>query len=152
MASKTSKLSELDQRLKPQFFAQYWGQEVAGSKYFKKPKTVMFNYDLFGSLNSESNIVTFENFFLWLKPLSKITDEDAEELQHTLINVVGLDGFIRQNSIELVREVISNYEKIDCLFMLPSSFVDKARKLGYAIDWNGYKVSDLIEKGWIKIT
>ena len=50
-----------------------------------------------------------------------------------------------------VKEVISNYEQIDCLFMLPSSFSDRARELGYAIDWNNYKVSKQIELGWVQL-
>jgi putative N-acetylmannosamine-6-phosphate epimerase len=90
--------------------------------------------------------------FINLKPLSEITNEDAEKLQYTLVNVVGLDGLIRQNSIDLVKEVVSNYHQIDCLFMLPSSFADLVRELGYAIDWNNYKVSKLVDLGWVKLT
>jgi hypothetical protein len=35
--------------------------------------------------------------------------------------------------------------------MLPSSFADLARELGYAIDWNNYKVSKQIELGWVQL-
>ena len=97
------------------------------------------------------NISHDEYINLELKSLSNITNEDAEKLQYTLVNVVGLDGLIRQNSIELVKEVVSNYEQIDCLFMLPSSFSDLARELGYAIDWNNHKVSKQIELGWVQL-
>ena len=144
-----SKNTELQQScitaVKSRFFAQYWGQEVGlqcegGGSGF----TYSINE---GTLND----LEIRNDKLLLKSLSKITNEDAEKLQYTLVNVVGLDGLIRQNSIELVKEVVSNYEQIDCLFMLPSSFTDLARELGYAIDWNNYKVSKQIELGWVQL-
>lgn len=124
--------------VKSRFFAQYWGQEVCQTKGGR------YKID-------EDCFPLWDRSYLELKPLSKITDEDAEKLQYTLINVVGLDGLIRQNSIDLVKEVVSNYEKVDCLFMLPSSFSDLARELGYAIDWNNYKVSEQVELGWVQL-
>jgi hypothetical protein len=124
--------------VKSRFFAQYWGQEVCQTKGGK------YKVD-------EDCFPLWDRSYLELKPLSKITNEDAEKLQYTLVNVVGLDGLIRQNSIELVKEVVSNYEKVDCLFMLPSSFSDLARELGYAIDWNNYKVSEQVQLGWVQL-
>jgi hypothetical protein len=129
--------------VKSSFFGQYLEQIIA--KETKYPNSPTINTTTVLLINGLSN------YHLELKPLSKITDEDADKLQYTLVNVVGLDGLIRQNSIELVKEVISNYEQIDCLFMLPSSFSDKARELGYAIDWNNYKVSKQIELGWVQL-
>ena len=130
----------LQMAVKSRFFAQYWGTKtlyVGGVGLVEIGK---------GGWNLKHH-----DFFLQLKPLSKITDKDADKLQYTLVNVIGLDGLIRQNSIELVKEVVSNYDKIDCLFMLPSSFTDLARELGYAIDWNNYKVSKQIELGWVQL-
>ena len=129
--------------VKCRFFGQYIEQIIAKeTKYPNSP-----------TINTTTVLLINEllNYHLELKPLSKITNEDAEKLQYTLVNVVGLDGLIRQNSIELVKEVVSNYEQIDCLFMLPSSFADLARELGYAIDWNNYKVSKQIELGWVQL-
>ena len=129
--------------VKCRFFGQYLQQIIAKeTKYPNSP-----------SINTTTVLLINElpNYHLELKPLSKITDLDAEKLQYTLVNVIGLDGLIRQNSIELVKEVVSNYDKIDCLFMLPSSFADLARELGYAIDWNNYKVSKQIELGWVRL-
>ena len=134
--------------VKSRFFAQYWGKNYIYKNEYGKFK---------GNLSDENSIYHFKNHLknnnpiLLLKSLSKITNEDAEKLQYTLVNVVGLDGLIRENSIELVKEVVSNYEQIDCLFMLPSSFTDLARELGYAIDWNNYKVSKQIELGWVQL-
>jgi hypothetical protein len=133
----------LQTTVKSRFFGQYFEQIIAKeAKYSHSPAINVTTVFLINKLS---------NYHLELKPLSKITNEDAEKLQYTLVNVVGLDGLIRQNSIELVKEVVSNYEQIDCLFMLPSSFSDKARELGYAIDWNNYKVSKQIELGWVQL-
>jgi len=144
-----SKNAELQQScitaVKSRFFAQYYTQKICEYN-FKKEKLDFVKVETL--LNSVEKI---DNWSLFLKPLSKITNEDAEKLQYTLVNVVGLDGLIRQNSIELVKEVVSNYEQIDCLFMLPSSFSDLARELGYAIDWNNHKVSKQIELGWVQL-
>jgi len=131
--------------VKSRFFAQYWKQNVLR----ENRQGFEFALDTVGTQDNE--LVCFKDSYLQLKPLSKITDEDAEKLQYTLINVVGLDGLIRQNSVDLVKEVVSNYEKVDCLFMLPSSFADLARELGYAIDWNNYKVSEQVELGWVQL-
>jgi hypothetical protein len=126
--------------VRSRFFAQYWGTKTLYVGGVGKVEVGKGGWNL-----------KHPDFFLQLKPLSQITNEDSEKLQYTLVNVVGLDGLIRQNSIELVKEVISNYEQIDCLFMLPSSFSDRARELGYAIDWNNYKVSKQIELGWVQL-
>ena len=129
--------------VKCRFFGQYLEQIIA--KETKYPNSPTINTTTVLLINELSN------YHLELKPLSKITNEDAEKLQYTLVNVVGLDGLIRQKSVDLVKEVVSNYEKVDCLFMLPSSFADLARELGYAIDWNNYKVSEQIELGWVQL-
>lgn len=126
--------------VRSRFFAQYWGT-----------KTLYIGGVGLVEIGKGGWNLKHPDFFLQLKPISKITDEDADKLQYTLVNVVGLDGLIRQNSIELVKEVVSNYEQIDCLFMLPSSFTDLARELGYAIDWNKYKISKQIELGWVQL-
>jgi hypothetical protein len=142
--SKNTQVPQCDKAaVKCRFFGQYLEQIVA--KETKYPNSPTINTTTVLLINQLSN------YHLELKPLLKITDEDAEKLQYTLVNVVGLDGLIRQNSIELVKEVVSNYEQIDCLFMLPSSFADLARELGYAIDWNNYKVSKQIELGWVRL-
>lgn len=144
-----SKNAELQQScitaVKSRFFAQYWKQNVLR----ENRQGFKFALDTVGTQDNE--LVCFVDSYLQLKSLSNITNEDAEKLQYTLVNVVGLDRLIRQQSIELVKEVVSNYEQIDCLFMLPSSFTDLARELGYAIDWNNYKVSKQIELGWVQL-
>ena len=91
--------------VKCRFFGQYLEQIIAKETKYPNSPTINTTTVLL--------IEQLENYHLELKPLLKITDEDAEKLQYTLVNVVGLDGLIRQNSIELVKEVVSNYEQID---------------------------------------
>ena len=136
--------------IKSRFFAQYFGQNILGFVGNQIDYKV-YPHVLTKNKNWSNRTQNIENQFIVLKSLSKITNEDAEKLQYTLVNVIGLDCLIKQNSIDLVKEVVSNYEKVDCLFMLPSSFADLARELGYAIDWNNYKVSEQIKLGWIKL-
>lgn len=118
------------------FYAQYYGQEVARYKV--------------GMLSDVSApMVMIE--WLELKPLSSITDEDAIELSLRLGRVIGLDSIIHENNTDLVKNVLDNYTQINCLWMLPARFIDKARELGYAIDWNEVSVENQVEYGWIKL-
>lgn len=129
---------------KMRFLAQYYGQEVLRwHQWISSTPNSIINMDVPG--------MEKEGWYLQLKSLTNLTDEDAKELQFDLINIIGLDGIIRENSVDLVKELISNYLRVDCLFNLPSSFSDRARYLGYAIDWNGKKVPDLERLGWIKV-
>lgn len=135
-------MSEQETLEKIRFFHQYHEQNVLcqhNSLFNLAVKDHNFSDDL-------------NQNYLGLKSLHFVTEEHAKELSLTLINVVGLDGVIRKQNAELVKEVFDNYSQIDLLGMLPSSFVDKVREFGYAFDWNGMKVSELIDKGWIKLT
>ena len=143
--SKNTQVPQCDKAdVKSRFFAQYLGQKIIRWHQW-------VNETENGFVDLSIPAIEKDGWFVKLKPISKITNEDAEKLQYTLINVIGLDGLIRDNSIDLVKEVVSNYEQIDCLFMLPCSCVDKLRELGYAIDWNNYKVSKQIELGWVQL-
>ena len=146
--TKLSENAELQQScitdVKSRFFAQYIGQKIIRWHQWVDETENCF-------VNLSIPEIEKKGWFINLKPLSKIINEDAEKLQFTLVNVIGLDGLIKENSIDLVKKVISNYTQIDCLFMLSSSFTDKARELGYAIDWNTYKVSKQIELGWVRL-
>jgi hypothetical protein len=140
MTTKTQPSGEI----KKMFFAQYYGHEVLRWHQW----TELTYYQ---KVDLSIPKIEGDGWYLTLKSLDNITDDDAGILQYTLINVIGLDGLIKESSSDLIKEVVSNYAQIDCLFMLPSSFTDKARELGYAIDWNGFKVQDLIDFGWIKL-
>lgn len=125
--------------MKERFIAQYWNQKVM---QFPGNDDLLNVIDWF----------KFKDAKLLLKSLDNCSKEDADKLQYTLVTVVGLDGLIRKQSAELVKEVISNWSKVDSLHILPAQFVDKCRELGYAIDWNGVSIRQQIELGWITVT
>jgi len=129
---------------KAKFFAQYWGAETEctshdGGTY----KGTVDEVGITGEFLSGGKVL--------LKGLSAISDEDAKILSCHLVNIVGLDGFVKKQSAQLVKEVIENYSKVNSLFMLPAIFVDKCRELGYAICWNDTTVDDQIEYGWVRL-
>jgi len=126
--------------VKCRFFAQYWGT-----------KTMYVGGVGLVEIGSGGWNLKHPDFFLQLKSLASISDGDAEKLVLTLGNVIGLDMLIRDKSNDLVRYVVANYSLGGCLFMLPSSFTDLARSLGYAIDWNNYNVPKQIEMGWVRV-
>lgn len=128
------------EKSKAKFFAQYYGVKCMYVGGVGLVEVGIGGWNL-----------SHPDFFLKLKSITSISDEDAEKLQLTLGNVIGLDDLIMENSKDLVKQVVYNYDIGGCLFMLPGSFVDLSRQLGYAIDWNNYKVKEQIELGWVKI-
>lgn len=140
--------------VKCRFFAQYWGQEVLGSTHFKNIKAVMFNYDLFGSLNTAKGLISateaFKTYFLWLKPLSKITDEHC-----ILIFNNFFPNAIRYSDAEKIYDIKSfiksNFSEdviIDEDFIFYTDFM---RSKGYALPFMKYSVDDLVSLGWLQL-
>jgi len=127
---------------KAKFFAQYWGQRVL---------SIHNSTYLFVIQDMKQKDVS-ENDWLVLKPLSDISDEDAEQLSVRLGRVVSLQKVIQENSKDLVKEVVSNYSQVNMLWSLPSQFTDKARELGYLIDFNGLSTEELISRGWAVVS
>ena len=128
---------------KMKFLSQYYGvkcfQNIANEKYG------FGTY--FTPILDESGL---NNEFCVLRKLESLTNEHLDIIQLTMINIIGIDGLIKQNSKELTKEIILNYQSVNSLFMLPSSCVDKLRQLGYAADWDGYNIDKQLELGWIK--
>lgn len=118
---------------KVKFFAQYWGQKVFVNPILdSRPvnNTYLFGYD-------EPEDIEME--YLELKPLSLITDEDAEGYLH----FIGCHSF--GNRIEKAKEQIQE----DCHNDIHMS--DYLRAKGYALPWMGISVEKLVEYGWIKL-
>jgi len=127
---------------KAKFFAAYWGQLVLMQKDGLGVKKCIQAY-------WEK---TLGSRFLELKSLSDISDEDARQLSSRIGRVVSLDRIIQESCIDLVKEVVSNYSKVNMLWSLPAQFTDKARELGYLIDFNGLSTEELINRGWAVTT
>lgn len=98
---------------KAKFFGNYLGQEIA----FDKAGFKALVYDAIKPS-------WIESFYLELKPLSHITDEDAINLGY---------GYVSHLKSNLDRNI------------------DQLRNLGYALPWMDLSVEDLIEYGWIKL-
>lgn len=85
-----------------------------------------------------------------LKHTLDITKEDIDSIKTFLFNILGelaKDGDYAQNIFHFIKEFLDT----DNIGMIPANVTDKMRLMGYAMDWNGYKISDQIELGWIEI-
>jgi hypothetical protein len=122
-----SKNSELQQSritdVKSRFFAQYWGQEICQTKGGK------YTID-------EDCFPLWEKSYLELKPLSKIANEDAQEIQR----ITGANHLPKQPLI------YACLKKSDAI-----PVVDYLRLKGYAIPFMEYSVDDLISFGWAQL-
>lgn len=110
--------------VKCRFFVQYYELEVA--KHSTKNYFVKHILDKVG-----------ENYFLELKPLSKITDEDA------ILMYRGLE-----RNYESSNQFLEDYKSIG---FLEQSEVDYLRSKGYAVPFMEYSVDDLISFGWVRL-
>ena len=110
--------------VKCRFFAQYYELEVA--KHSTKNYFVKHILDKVG-----------ENYFLELKPLSKITDEDAISMYRGL-----------ERNYESANQFLEDYKSIG---FLEQSEVDYLRSKGYAVPFMEYSVDDLISFGWVRL-
>jgi len=139
--------AEITPENKAKFFAQYWGQNIFHWKYpehathenvINKVSAATVEYANCGSLS--------------LKPLSSISDEDALE-------VFGFDNFFEYSkdnnhryfnksaSEALLDTLLESHLSLE----LNAYSVDFLRSKGYAVDWMGLTVQEMIEAGWIKL-
>ena len=130
--TKLSKNSELQQScitaVKSRFFAQYWGQDVCQTKGGR------YKVD-------EDCFPLWEKSYLELKPLSKITDEDACKISYRNSN----DEIIGHYT---AKSLIKN---IDCIGFYTNEEIDSLRRLGYAVPFMEYSVDDLVLFGWVQL-
>lgn len=97
---------------KAKFFAQYWGQHLIIMGSFLR----IIDHLTLGNIENDD--------ILQLKPLSKISDEDAINLGY---------GYASHLKSNLDRNI------------------DQLRNLGFAVPWMDLSVEDLVEYGWIKL-
>ena len=112
--------------VKCRFFAQYWGTKtmyVGGVGLVEVGK---------GGWN-----LKHPDFFLQLKPLSKITDEDAISMYRGL-----------ERNYESSNQFLEDYKSIG---FLEQSEVDFLRSNGYAVPFMNYSVDDLVSFGWVRL-
>jgi hypothetical protein len=118
--------AEINNENKVKFFALYWGQEV------------LFD-DLYGNKNLIVNSGINLNWVNWsieLKPLSLITDEDAEVINLTSEDY-NEDGWVDKDGL---------------FYFWAFQDIDYLRSKGYALHWMGLSVKEMVDAGWIKLT
>lgn len=125
--SDTTQSEQLNETVvKCRFFAQYWGTKtlyVGGVGLVEIGK---------GGWN-----LKHPDFFLQLKPLSKITDEDAISMYRGL-----------ERNYESANQFLEDYKSIG---FLEQSEVDFLRSKGYAVPFMGYSVAELVKMGWVQL-
>ena len=112
--------------VKCRFFAQYWGTKtmyVGGVGLVEVGK---------GGWN-----LKHPDFFLQLKPLSKITDEDAISMYRGL-----------ERNYESSNQFLEDYKSIG---FLEQSEVDFLRSKCYAVPYMEYSVDELVKMGWVQL-
>ena len=125
--SDTNQAEQLNETaVKCRFFAQYWGTKtlyVGGVGLVEVGK---------GGWN-----LKHPDFFLQLKPLSKITDEDAISMYRGL-----------ERNYESSNQFLEDYKSIG---FLEQSEVDFLRSKGYAVPYMEYSVDELVKIGWVQL-
>ena len=115
---------------KARFFGNYLGQEIA----FDKAGFKALVYDAIKPS-------WIESFYLELKPLSQISNEDTEHVME-LENFI--DGFLSDDILNyLIHLKKGKCNKIEV--------IDYLRSKGYALPWMDLSVEDLVEYGWVKL-
>lgn len=126
---------------KEKFFAQYWGQEVLKATSMQGIHRVGKSF--MGKI--------YPDQYLELKPISQISDEDAEYC------IGSVECRLRKNnpnhgdygmspSAIFINSIIGNSS-----YHIGRKEVDYLRSKGYALPWMSLSVEQLIEYGWIKL-
>ena len=122
---------------KAKFFTQYWGQDVLCRVIFGKNKNEIIMHNTPCSNLKLGEII---DSYLELKPLSRISDEDAIEISKEY-PAFGSD--IRNS----VKELFQEFDDLE----LSIKTGDYLRSKGYALPWMDLSVEDLVEYGWVKL-
>lgn len=125
--SDTNQAEQLNETaVKYRFFAQYWGT-----------KTMYVGGVGLVEIGNGGWNLKHPDFFLQLKSLSKITDEDAISMYRGL-----------ERNYESANQFLEDYKSIG---FLEQSEVDFLRSKGYAVPFMGYSVDDLVKMGWVQL-
>lgn len=136
---------------KAKFFAQYWGQNVLTRPKSDNKKWILGEEVSIHSALSKSGYDY--QYFLELKPLSSITDEDALIVYRFHYPIDKWDTKERRDLFDTIEanDWLKNHYNEAGYINLTAEGSDYLRSKGYAIDWNGLKVEEIESFGWIKI-
>jgi len=161
MTSNTNQAPQLPQMaVKCRFFSQYYGQKILRWHQWIETKP-----------NSKVDLsipaIEKSGWFIKLKPLSKITDEDAIEIikiidskSNNFINVNY--SYAEKKELPYIKSVISDKGRFDindnfCLIIdkqvihFSLNIFDYLRSKGYALPFLEYSVEELISFGWVRL-
>lgn len=131
---------------KTRFFAQYWGQHLI----------------IMGSFLRIIDHVTLCNIenddILQLKPLSKISDEDALwtinnhhfKFENPILEISKLKALTKEIHISYIFNDATRHLILKPENLYPHNY-DYLRSKGYALPYMDLSVEDLIDYGWIKL-
>lgn len=141
---------------KSKFYAQYWGQNILSHPEYKEEDG---NSDVSHYLTKFFQVD--DGYFLLLKPLSSITDEDVIKVARII------SGNVRERIIgkDEYRVLVSIGEGelgvwFDGELLVSDAFqnpllilecYDYLRSKGYALPYNGLSVEKQVSYGWIKL-
>lgn len=133
---------------KAKFFAQYWGQNVLTRPHCGGKKWILGDEVSIQSALSKQGYDY--QYFLELKPLSSITDEDLEKISFNF----------PEGTKDIEFDFLpDNYKfhwkakkgiKVKEGFLALKDF-DYLRSKGYALPWLGLSVEKQIAYGWVKL-
>ena len=124
---------------KAKFFAHYWNQKVLN---FNNSSAIHNHiYEVQGDMD--------QYMFLELKPLSLITDEDAEEIRKLQFHFpceVSISFDLTDEFAVCIQSKLNDiYEVVNI------NSIDYLRSKGYALPWMGLSVETIEKYGWIKL-
>lgn len=127
---------EINSENKAKFFAQYLGQQLLHGQH-------MINGNLIDLIFFKD---TKDKYWLELKPLSEITDED--KIKITLM-FLEMESAPHENVMYCFKNSVKPLlDKVD---KMQGRIVDYLRAKGYALPWMGLSVEAMVESGWIKL-
>lgn len=131
---------------KAKFFAQYWGQHLIIMGSFLRI------IDHLTLCNIENDDI------LQLKPLSKISDEDALwtinnhyfKFENPILEISKLKALTKEIHISYIFNDATRHLILKPENLYPHNY-DYLRSKGYALPYMDLSVEELIEYGWIKL-
>ena len=130
--------------VKCRFFAQYFGVRVFQNELNKQYNYVNYSHPL--TIEKDFNKEIIE--FLELKPLSKITDEDKNVLEESIIGFIS-DIFQVGYFVYIDSETSISDKKMTT--PLNIYHLDYLRSKGYALPFMEYSVEDLVSFDWVRL-
>ena len=131
---------------KAKFFAQYWGQHLIIMGSFLR----IIDHLTLGNIENDD--------ILQLKPLSKISDEDALwtinnhyfKFENPILEISKLKALTKEIHISYIFNDATRHLILKPENLYPHNY-DYLRSKGYALPYMDLSVEELIEYGWIKL-